>query len=227
MTNLNVHSIFESISGEAGFFQQGGWCTFVRLQGCNLRCSWCDTLQAQEYEGGKMMSVRDVAEQCKTNKVLITGGEPLVQEEGLRELISLLQRQGKQVQVETNGSFEIPEWGGRSCGWIVDYKCLSSGYGTPDFGESNLAFEKGYRGALITNKTMVKFVVKATEDIEQAKDVMIELIGAGYKGYFIISPADADKTGICPSINTFQKRFPALLDTIIFSLQLHKIMEMD
>ena len=40
-TVLQVNSIFESISGEAGFFQQGTWCTFIRLQGCNLRCSWC------------------------------------------------------------------------------------------------------------------------------------------------------------------------------------------
>ena len=78
---LKVHSIFESISGEAGGFPQGSWCTFLRLSGCNLRCRWCDTPDAQEVEAQTLdMSVKEICDSVGIYKnILITGGEPLLQ----------------------------------------------------------------------------------------------------------------------------------------------------
>ncbi len=77
---LKVNEIFYSLQGESSF---AGWpCVFVRLTGCNLRCSYCDTQYA--YESGKDYSIAEILE-CisliKCRLVEITGGEPLIQEE--------------------------------------------------------------------------------------------------------------------------------------------------
>ena len=135
---LQVNEIFESISGEAGWFPQGSWCTFVRLQGCNLHCQWCDTKKALDHFAGMKMSVDEIVAQCKTPRVLITGGEPLMQIDGLEVLLeALIEKADKHVQVETNGSFSIPRWEGVE--WVVDYKPPSSGCSL----EAHEAFDDG------------------------------------------------------------------------------------
>jgi len=76
--NVTVSEIFRSIQGEST--RAGLPCTFVRLAGCNLRCTWCDTTYA--WEGGEQMSVEQVLSRVKElgrGRVEVTGGEPLAQ----------------------------------------------------------------------------------------------------------------------------------------------------
>ncbi|HLG31248.1 MAG TPA: radical SAM protein, partial [Candidatus Brocadiales bacterium] len=120
---LKVKEIFKSIQGESTF--AGLPCTFVRLAGCNLRCSFCDTTYA--YDEGTEMSVEEVigaVENLGCNLVEITGGEPLLQKD-VCTLADLLLRKKYQVLVETNGSLNIdllPQGTIR----IMDLKCPDS-----------------------------------------------------------------------------------------------------
>lgn len=122
---LRVNEIFHSIQGESC---RAGWpCVFVRLTGCNLRCTYCDTRYA--YEEGEEMTVPDVVSRVKAFRcpmVEITGGEPLIQEETPRLAEALLSA-GLTVLVETNGSRDISLIDSR-CARIVDLKCPSSGH---------------------------------------------------------------------------------------------------
>lgn len=99
---LLVSEVFDSIQGEGR--ETGCQTTFVRLAGCNLSCSWCDTQYAQT--GGEETTVTDIVARCG-RRVSITGGEPLTQDIGL--LIGALSA-GRSVSVETNGSIIPPAW---------------------------------------------------------------------------------------------------------------------
>src|SRR5206468_8430125 len=92
---LVVHEIYASIQGESSF--AGLSCAFVRLTGCNLRCTWCDTPQA--FYGGTRMRRADVLAQAlalETPLVELTGGEPLLQP-GVIQLLAELCDAGRTV----------------------------------------------------------------------------------------------------------------------------------
>ncbi len=220
---LQVNEIFESISGEAGWFPQGSWCTFVRLQGCNLHCQWCDTKKALDHFAGMKMSVDEIVAQCKTPRVLITGGEPLMQIDGLEVLLeALIEKADKHVQVETNGSFSIPRWEGVE--WVVDYKPPSSGCSL----EAHEAFDDG---SVLKTESMVKFVIAGLADLADALRKAQELMNAGYNEQFIFSPAGLDHPDVklFPAIISYIRGLhanPDLINRIVFSLQLHKILNM-
>jgi len=102
---LKICEIFSSIQGESSY--AGLPCTFVRLTGCNLRCTYCDTQYA--YSEGSELSGEDIISRVSNagfNLVEITGGEPLLQEE-VYPLIERLIDEGYTVLVETNGSQSI------------------------------------------------------------------------------------------------------------------------
>lgn len=122
--SITVNEIFHSIQGESSY--SGSPCVFVRLTGCNMRCSYCDTQYA--YTEGQEKSIGEILDQvhsynCKL--VEITGGEPLIQKE-TPALISELLRHDYKVLLETNGSQDISMVDDR-CVKIVDMKCPSSG----------------------------------------------------------------------------------------------------
>ena len=122
--NLKVNEIFYSIQGESVY--AGLPCVFVRLTGCNLRCSYCDTEYA--YDEGTTMTVPQILEQVRQfdcSLVEITGGEPLVQP-CTPVLVEDLLEAGYQVLMETNGSLNIDRVN-RRCSRIMDIKCPSSG----------------------------------------------------------------------------------------------------
>lgn len=121
---IKVNEIFKSIQGESTY--AGLPCVFVRLTGCNLRCSYCDTQYA--YEGGKDWSILELAEKIEKyncNLVEITGGEPLLQSDS-RKLINELAFRKMKVLVETNGSMSIRGIDKRAT-IIMDMKCPGSG----------------------------------------------------------------------------------------------------
>ncbi len=100
---LSVNEIYETIQGEGTLL--GTPSIFVRLQGCNLRCPWCDQPEALEFREDHL-SIEDVLNRVKESKfrhVVITGGEPLAQPE-LHKLVKNLLEEGFSVQIETNGT---------------------------------------------------------------------------------------------------------------------------
>lgn len=124
---LLVHSIFPSLSGEVGLVAQGTPVVFLRLQGCNLRCRWCDAEETQRAVTGdvgyQVLSPAEAANHIfsyQYTDVIITGGEPMMQASPLQELINLLEKGGKRISIESNGSYS-PYLGGVSS-WILDYK---------------------------------------------------------------------------------------------------------
>ena len=157
---LSVNEIFYSIQGESTF--AGKPCVFVRLAGCDLRCSWCDTPYAF-YEGRKM-SVDDViagVEQYGCDVVEITGGEPLLQ----KEVYPLMQRlldAGRTVMIETGGHLSadaVPEGVIR----VIDVKCPGSG---------EAARMHWPNLDLLQRHDEVKFVLRDRADYEYARDVV-------------------------------------------------------
>lgn len=120
---LKVNEIFVSIQGEST--RAGLPCVFIRLTGCNLRCSYCDTTYA--YEEGTLMEIGTIINKVKgfnCQLVEVTGGEPLIQD-GTPELIRALLDDGHTVLLETNGSQNI-SMVDRRCIKIMDIKCPSS-----------------------------------------------------------------------------------------------------
>ncbi len=119
-----VHEIYRSIQGESSF--AGLPCTFVRLTGCNLRCTWCDTPQA--FYGGTRMARADVLAQALalgTQLVELTGGEPLLQP-GALPLLAELCDAGRSVLLETSGEADVSGVDGR-VHKIMDLKAPGSG----------------------------------------------------------------------------------------------------
>ena len=108
--NLQVNEIFASIQGEG--YWTGLPCVFLRLQGCNLDppCAWCDTPQAQGWSTTKthnVMDVMDIVNSFKPCTVVVTGGEPMMQSDALKELIRL-DMGSHRWHLETNGTIKIP-----------------------------------------------------------------------------------------------------------------------
>lgn len=121
---LKVNEIFVSIQGEST--RAGEPCVFVRLTGCNLRCSYCDTAYA--YEEGALIEIGAIVEKIKgydCKLIEVTGGEPLIQDE-TPDFIRVLIDDGYIVLLETNGSKDI-SMVDRRCIKIMDIKCPSSG----------------------------------------------------------------------------------------------------
>jgi 7-carboxy-7-deazaguanine synthase len=158
--SLKVNEIFYSIQGESTY--AGRPCVFVRLTGCNLRCSYCDTQYA--YEEGGIMEVNHIFEQVDPHQcrlVEITGGEPLVQDDTPILIESLLDDR-YEVLLETNGSMDISRVDER-CVKIVDIKCPSSG-----MMEKNNLDNLGR----LTTRDELKFVLGTAEDYKYAKKIL-------------------------------------------------------
>ncbi|HEY7369924.1 MAG TPA: radical SAM protein [Thermoanaerobaculia bacterium] len=121
---LRVTEIFHSLQGESTY--AGRPCAFVRLTGCSLRCTWCDSAYA--FHGGDEMSVEEAARRVlayDTRLVEVTGGEPLEQE-GVYPLMRLLLDAGRTVLLETGGHVALDRVDPRVVK-IVDVKAPGSG----------------------------------------------------------------------------------------------------
>ena len=151
---LVVNEVFRSIQGESSF--AGRPCTFVRLTGCNLRCTWCDTTYA--YAEGRSWTVGDlVGEVARLGApiVEVTGGEPLLQPVTF-DLVTALCDRGWTVLVETNGTLPIEPLDRRAVA-IMDVKCPSSG-------EAHRLLEDNLRR--LRPRDEVKFVVADEADFQ-------------------------------------------------------------
>jgi 7-carboxy-7-deazaguanine synthase len=184
---MQITEIYKSLQGESTY--AGLPCVFVRLTGCNLRCSWCDS--EYTFHGGRKMALAEIINEVKRispngGLVEITGGEPMLQE---RELVPLMQQlldEGYDLLLETSGERpleQVPE----DVVKIVDVKC-------PDSGESNTFRMENLK--TLTARDEIKFVISSRNDYEfarefSAKHALVERVNA-----VLFSPAfRKDATG--------------------------------
>lgn len=164
MKSLRINEIFASIQGEG--LLVGTPMVFVRLQGCNLECTWCDTPQARPVNGGSVMSVEDVVSEVgnhSINWVCITGGEPLLQS-GVYKLIYGLLETGHNILVETNGSVSVEEL---PC---EDEVVIAMDIKTPSSGMAERMLFDNLE--LLGEKDYVKFIVIDRDDYRYARNVL-------------------------------------------------------
>ncbi len=157
---MKINEIFKSIQGETSY--AGLPCTFIRITGCNLRCSYCDTTYA--YKDGKEMSIGSILYDIavlKTNLVCLTGGEPLSNKE-TPLLIQELLKNNYTVLIETNGSYDISTLPKKAIK-IMDIKC-------PDSNMSNLMNWRNICN--LTKADEVKFVLSSRRDYEWTKEII-------------------------------------------------------
>ena len=167
---LLVSELFYSIQGESTF--AGMPCVFIRLAGCNLRCSYCDAAYSYE-EAGREVSIDDVlhyVDGYPDTLVELTGGEPLVQAAGLQLLDRLVDRD-RTVLLETNGSQPIAALPA-DIRVIVDVKCPDSGMAASWLPDNLIAIRR--RAAQRPNGTEVKFVISSLCDYRFARDFVRE-----------------------------------------------------
>jgi 7-carboxy-7-deazaguanine synthase len=166
---LKVHEIYKSIQGESSF--AGLACAFVRLTGCNLRCTWCDTPQA--FYGGTRMSRAEVLARAlalDTPLVELTGGEPLLQP-GTIPLLAELCDGGRTVLLETSGEADVSRVDPR-VHKIMDLKAPGSG---------EHARNRWSNLACLTHRDEIKFVLADRADYEWMRAVIQERGLAGTK----------------------------------------------
>jgi 7-carboxy-7-deazaguanine synthase len=160
-----ITEIYKSLQGEST--HAGLACVFVRLTGCNLRCSWCDS--EFSFYGGKKMSATEILSEVKNlspggGLVEITGGEPMLQEREVVPLMQDLLDSGYKVLVETSGERALASVP-KAVIKIVDVKCPHSG--EPDtFALENLN--------ALQEHDEIKFVLSDRADYEFARDFVIE-----------------------------------------------------
>jgi len=162
MDFLRVTEIFHSIQGESTWAGQP--CTFIRLSGCPLRCTWCDTAYA--FHGGERLSLDDILHRVAaldTPLVEVTGGEPLIHPNAFR-LVQRLLDAGFTVLVETSGAVDVAGLDPRAHR-IMDVKCPGSGES-----ERNLWSNLQH----LTGNDEVKFVIADRADYEWAREVVRE-----------------------------------------------------
>jgi len=155
---MQITEIFKSIQGESTY--AGLPCIFIRLTGCNLRCTWCDT--EYSFHGGEKMDLDEVMKRVYDfggKLVEITGGEPLLQKE-VYPLMDRLLAENYQVLLETSGERPIHKVP-REVVKIVDVKC-------PDSGEAD-TFAMTNLDALGPHD-QVKFVIGTRRDYEFSRD---------------------------------------------------------
>ena len=204
--HLNLCEIFYSLQGESTF--TGLPCTFVRLSGCNLDCSWCDTRYARDESTA--LSIEKIIDHIKgfdCNLVEITGGEPLLQV-GTSTLISQLLDLKFQVLLETNGTLSIGNIDPR-CIRILDIKCPSSNE-ADSFLFKNLEY--------LTPKDEIKFVIGSWQDYEFARTIVLEQLAERPARGIHLSPVSGQITPARLAAWILEDKLPARL-----SLQQHKI----
>lgn len=171
--------IYKSVQGESSF--AGRPCIFVRLAGCNLRCSWCDS--EYTFTGGYKLTEDEIVAQIEklapVKLVEFTGGEPLLQERELIPLMERLLREGYELMIETSGERPV-EKVPKAVHKIIDVKCPGSGEASR-FRITNLAS--------LTERDELKFVLTNRNDYEYARDFIRNNVLDERAGAVLLSPA--------------------------------------
>lgn len=212
---FNIIEKFLSIDGEGP--TSGELATFIRFQGCNLRCSWCDTTYSWNKENtSEVLTAEEIYKYIKENKVTnvtLTGGEPLIQK-NIHELLELLNSDDNlKVHIETNGAVNIGPFKNKfiknNISYIVDFKLPSSNMmDRMDF--NNLS--------IVESNDVYKFVIGSKEDLEIAYEIICKY-NLTSKCFVYLSPVSGNIE--MQEIVEFMK--DKNLNKVRLQVQLHKI----
>lgn len=169
MNEFQVCEKFVSINGEGR--RAGQLAVFIRFKGCNLKCSYCDTMWANEAEAPfEVMTAQEIYDYITgsgVQNVTLTGGEPLLRD-GIAELLRLLKGDARlRVEVETNGAVDLKPFCNADCRpcFTMDYKLPSSGM------EDSMVLSNF---DLLRSDDCVKFVSGSIADLYRAKQIIDE-----------------------------------------------------
>ena len=212
--SVQITEIFHSIQGESS--HAGKPCVFVRLTGCSLRCTYCDTQYA--YFGGESMTLNEVVRRVgeyRTRLVEVTGGEPLEQLSAI-PLLERLVDEGFTVMLETGGHVSIEEVP-KEVVKIIDVK-------TPDSGEPDTFLEANLN--LAAPQDEFKFVITSDKDYEWSRDFYRRHLAAG-KNTALFSPSHGAMTNLQLSerilADKLQVRFQLQLQKYIWGPDVHGV----
>lgn len=212
---FNIIEKFLSIDGEGP--SAGELATFIRFQGCNLRCSWCDTIYSWEKDNiSESLNTEQIYAYIKENRavnVTLTGGEPLIQE-NINELLSILNcDHNLKIHIETNGAVDIEPFKKKhlnnNISYIIDFKLPSS----------NMIDKMNFNNLKVVGKNDVyKFVVGSHEDLKIAYEI-INKYDLTSKCLVYLSPVSGNID--MQEIVEFMKENK--LNNVRLQVQLHKI----
>ncbi|WP_294405794.1 putative 7-carboxy-7-deazaguanine synthase QueE [uncultured Clostridium sp.] len=212
---FNIIEKFLSVDGEGP--SSGELATFIRFQGCNLRCSWCDTVYSWGKENiNERLRAEDIYDYIKKNKadnVTLTGGEPLIQD-NIEELLAILNDdESLNVHIETNGSIDIEHFKNKytngNISYIVDYKLPQSGM-TDKMNYNNLK--------CVDENDVYKFVIADMADLAKAYEI-ISSYNLAERCYVYLSPV----TGSIEMSEIVEFMKEKNMNKVRLQVQLHKI----
>ena len=216
-----ISEIFDSIDGEG--IRAGQLCTFIRVFGCNLRCSYCDSMYAVDKRYSDIppreMSISDILSRVNKSyrRVTLTGGEPLLLPESI-ELVNRLCSNDFEVNIETNGSCDIVAFrelihNKKKLFFTIDFKLPSSG----EMYKMRLSnFDN------LEKRDVLKFVIGSEEDVDVALGMSERLIKAyGSDSPHIFCGTVFGQYQLADVIDKFMS-VPIVKD-VRFQIQMHKI----
>lgn len=237
---MNVIEIFASIDGEGS--RQGLLTTFLRLHDCNLRCSYCDTTYSYGIDSifteMTVAEVADVIESLGNHRITITGGEPLLQEAAVVELIDELnRRKAETMQDNTSGQagstciIDIDKFDKREMlnNSLYDFNIETNGTIIPSFHRDNVWFTYDYKTPsslaeesmnidifkVATERDLIKFVVGSPEDLDCMRRIIDQYPTAAQ---IYVSPVWGQIEAVL--IIDYMKAYN--LQNVRFQLQIHK-----
>ncbi len=211
---MRVMEIFKSIDGEVNAFGQGVVSTFVRFAGCNLACPYCDTKESRSIDSGLFMTPEAVAEHVgdlNCQKVTLTGGEPLLQDD-LMELIVILRDNGHTISIETNGTRDLTDTANNADSVIMNYKKQSP------------PLPNNYNVLNATEKGILKIMVEDHDQLNNELERFIKEISFYFPNIGIaLSPVHGEVS--VDDILEFIDRCQLAQDNLIsVNVQLHKLL---
>ena len=237
---MNVIEIFASIDGEGS--RQGLLTTFLRLHDCNIRCSYCDTTYSYGIDSifteMTVAEVADVIESLGNHRITITGGEPLLQEAAVVELIDELnRRKAETMQDNTSGQagstciIDIDKFDKREMlnNSLYDFNIETNGTIIPTFHRDNVWFTYDYKTPsslaeesmnidifkVATERDLIKFVVGSPEDLDCMRRIIDQYPTAAQ---IYVSPVWGQIEAVL--IIDYMKAYN--LQNVRFQLQIHK-----
>lgn len=218
---MQISEIFDSIDGEG--IRAGELCTFIRVFGCNLRCSYCDSMYAVEAKysdvAPKEMGINEILSRVNRHykRVTLTGGEPLLFPDSIR-LVNRLCEMGYEVNIETNGSCDIVAFRdlieySENLFFTVDFKLPSSG-AMYDMRLSN--FDN------LLPHDVLKLVIGSDEDMDVAISLARRVVEKyGRKAPYIFVGTVFGSYELSHVIDEFMK--DPMLKDVRFQIQMHKV----
>ena len=237
---MNVIEIFASIDGEGS--RQGLLTTFLRLHDCNIRCSYCDTTYSYGIDSVftemTVAEVANVIESLGNHRITITGGEPLLQEAAVVELIDELnRRKAETMQDNTSGQagstciIDIDKFDKREMlnNSLYDFNIETNGTIIPSFHRDNVWFTYDYKTPsslaeesmnidifkVATERDLIKFVVGSPEDLDCMRRIIDQYPTAAQ---IYVSPVWGQIEAVL--IIDYMKAYN--LQNVRFQLQIHK-----